>query len=186
MTDGELVRQSLDGRTEARNQLVHRWAARILALCHHQVRCRQTAEDLAQESLLRAFRALDSLAEPEKFGPWLRGIAQRVCLDWHKSKASRQVDLGSLALDGDPEQILANSEESPDEALDRRHQHGRLLAAVNELPQECREVILLYYYQDVTYRELAQQLGTSTATVNARLTKARALLRERLSGLWRS
>ena len=49
------------------------------------------------------------------------------------------------------------------------------------LPEEYREVVMLYYYEDVTYRDLAQLLGVSAATINARLTKARALLRERLS-----
>jgi RNA polymerase sigma-70 factor (ECF subfamily) len=51
---------------------------------------------------------------------------------------------------------------------------------VEALPEECREVVMLYYYQDVTYRDLAQLLGVSPATVNARLTRARTLLRERL------
>jgi RNA polymerase sigma factor (sigma-70 family) len=49
------------------------------------------------------------------------------------------------------------------------------------LPEEYREVVMLYYYEDVTYRDLAQLLGVSAATINARLTKARGLLRERLS-----
>jgi RNA polymerase sigma-70 factor (ECF subfamily) len=185
MSDGELVRRALDGRFDARDELVRRWAARVLACCHAHVRCRQTAEDLAQESLLRAFRALASLEDPEKFGAWLRGIAQRVCLDWHKSKVSRQATFTSLAPEQDPAD-LASVDEGPEQIFDRAEQQRRLLSAVDELPDECREVIMLYYYQDVTYRDLAQQLGTSAATVNARLTKARALLRERLSGLRRS
>ena len=53
---------------------------------------------------------------------------------------------------------------------------------VAALPEDLREVLLLYYYQDVTYRELAETLGVSSATVNARLTKARAMLREKLIG----
>ena len=56
------------------------------------------------------------------------------------------------------------------------------MVAVEALPEDYREVILLYYYEDVTYRDLAQALGVSPATINARLTKARAMLRERLSG----
>lgn len=186
MTDGELVRHALEGRTDARDQLVRRWAARVLAHCHAQVRCRQTAEDLAQESLLRAFRGLRTLAEPEKFGAWLRGIAQRVCLDWHKSPKSRQVNFASLGGDQNPDVMLIEPHAGPEQAADREEQQRRLISAVEQLPEECREVIMLYYYQDVTYRDLAQQLGTSAATVNARLSKARALLRERLAGLRRS
>jgi RNA polymerase sigma-70 factor (ECF subfamily) len=56
-----------------------------------------------------------------------------------------------------------------------------LLAAVDALPDDCRQVVLLYYYNDLTYRDLAHMLGVSPATINARLTRARALLRERLS-----
>ena len=61
----------------------------------------------------------------------------------------------------------------------------RLLAEVATLPEAYREVLLLYYYDDVTYQEVAEILGVSAATVNARLTKGRALLRERLSGMQR-
>ena len=56
----------------------------------------------------------------------------------------------------------------------------RLLEEVESLAEPHREILMLYYYQDVTYRELAEMLGVSTATVNARLTQARAMLRERL------
>jgi RNA polymerase sigma-70 factor (ECF subfamily) len=185
MSDGELVRRTLEGRFDARDELVRRWAARVLACCHAHVRCRQTAEDLAQESLLRGMRSLASLEEPEKFGAWLRGIAHRVCLDWHKSKASRQATFGGLGMEQEATE-LPSAEDGPEQLLDRAEQQRRLLSAVEELPDECREVIMLYYYQDVTYRDLALQLGISAATVNARLTKARALLRERLAGLRRS
>jgi RNA polymerase sigma-70 factor (ECF subfamily) len=57
----------------------------------------------------------------------------------------------------------------------------QLLAEVEALPEEYRTVIMLYYYDDVTYRDIAGMLGVSAATVNLRLTKARALLRRRLS-----
>ena len=60
-----------------------------------------------------------------------------------------------------------------------------LLAEVEALPDDYRQVVLLYYYQDLTYRELADLLRVSPATINARLTKARALLRARLSNAWR-
>ena len=57
----------------------------------------------------------------------------------------------------------------------------RVRAEVAALPSVYREVVMLYYHQDMTYRDLAEMLGVSTATINARLTKARMLLRERLS-----
>jgi RNA polymerase sigma-70 factor (ECF subfamily) len=60
------------------------------------------------------------------------------------------------------------------------HRH-RLLAAIDELPVAYREVLLLYYYDDVTYQQLADMLSVSRATINLRLSKARAMLRNALS-----
>src|SRR5258707_2200598 len=106
MSDEELVRQTLAGRTEAYAELVRRWAGRITALCHARVGRADAADDLAQEALLRGFRALNSLAEPEKFGPWLCGIAQRASLDWLKSKERTQVAFSALGPDRNPANYL--------------------------------------------------------------------------------
>ena len=81
--------------------------------------------------------------------------------------------------------MIAQDGESPYETLARADDERRLLAEVETLPESYREVILMYYYDDVTYYDVAAALGVSSATVNARLTKARAMLRERLSGMQR-
>lgn len=179
MSDGELVRQALSGRSSAYGELARRWSGPILAFCHAKVRSVHAAEDLAQESLFRGLRALPTLSEPEKFGPWLRGIALRVCLDWLKSKQTQQVTFGALSVEREFEPL--SSDADPGRAADRAEQLRLLMAEVEALPDEYREVVMHYYYQDVTYRELADALGVSAATVNARLTKARAMLRERLT-----
>ena len=183
MTDGDLVRQTLAGRSSAYEELVRRWSARVLAFCHTKVRSAHAAEDLAQETLLRGYRALPTLAEPDKFGCWLHGIALRACLDWLKRKENQQVGFAAL---GRNEDALAEAAEGPLERLARQEQLRSLVGEVEALPDECREVIMLYYYQDVTYQEIADMLGVSSATVNARLTRARNLLRQRMSGVGRS
>ncbi len=147
-------------------------------------RLRHSAEDLAQESLLRAFRNLAKLAEPEKFGPWLRGIAQRVCLDWLKAKQNSQVTFNALEANNNLQRLLAR-ESNAGELVAQADEIRRLLEQLRDLPDELREVLMLYYYDDVTYRDLAELLGVSTATINARLTKARAMLRLRLNRVGR-
>src|SRR5262249_13641367 len=149
-----------------------------------KVRSAHTAEELAQETLLRGLRAIGTLEDPAKFGPWLCGIATRACLDWLKSRQSRQLSLDAIA-DGQADAWMADACDTPDDVLARADDQRRLLAEVATLPEPYREVILLYYYDDVTYHDVAAMLGISPATVNARLTKARAMLRERLSGLQR-
>jgi RNA polymerase sigma-70 factor, ECF subfamily len=183
-SDSDLVRLAQGGQLAAYEELVRRWSARMLAICHAKVRSAHTAEELAQESLLRGLRALGTLEDPAKFGPWLCGIASRVCLDWLKSCQSRQVSLEAMC-DGQPDAWVVQQGDSPGEAACRADDKRLLLAEVDTLPESYREVILLYYYDDVTYQDVAAMLGVSAATVNARLTKARAMLRERLSGMQR-
>lgn len=181
MSDAELVRQTCAGRNEAYTELVRRWAARITALCHARVRRSHVADDLAQDTLLRGFRALHTLNDPERFGPWLCGIALRICLDWLKAKKNAQIPFSVLGDDQQPEEFLHDPGDSVARQMERDDERQQLLAEIEALPEEFRKVVLLYYYEDVTYREVADLLGVSTATVNARLTKARALLRARLS-----
>jgi RNA polymerase sigma-70 factor (ECF subfamily) len=182
MTDGELVRQTLAGRPAAYEELVRRWSAPVLALCHAQTRSADAADDLAQEALLRGYRGLATLAEPEKFGAWLRGIAHRVCLDWIKARPRRAVSFSELSANGTADDVLGIAvDTNGDEA--RADQLRQLMAQVETLPDDYRQVLLLYYYQDVTYRDLAELLGVSSATINARLTKGRAMLRARLTEL---
>ena len=183
-SDSDLVRLVQGGQLAAYEELVRRWSARVLAVCHAKVRSAHTAEELAQEALLRGLRAIASLEEPAKFGPWLCGIASRVCLDWLKSGQARQVSLDAMS-DGQADAWVVQPGESPDEAAARADDERRLLAEVATLPELYREVILMYYYDDVTYHEVAAALDVSAATVNARLTKARAMLRQRLSGMQR-
>jgi RNA polymerase sigma-70 factor (ECF subfamily) len=181
MSDAELVRQVLAGRAEAYEELVRRWAGRITAICHAKVSRADAADDLAQETLLRGYRALHSLADPNKFGAWLAGIAQRACLDWLKAKERSQVVFSALGPDQDPENYLYAQNRNNYLAGERDEELRQLMAEVEALPEEYREVVMLYYYQDVTYRDLADLLGVSAATINGRLTRARTLLRKRLT-----
>jgi RNA polymerase sigma-70 factor (ECF subfamily) len=180
-SDGDLVRRVLGGDAASYEELVRRWAGRVLALCHARVGRAGMAEDLAQESLLRGYAALRSLSDPEKFGPWLHGIATRVCLDWLKAKERTQVTFSDLGGGSDPEGFLGGSSAGrPGESLEKEDEVRSLLAEVGRLPEELRRVLFLFYYEDLSYKDIAGLLGVSAATVNLRLTKARMLLRRRL------
>ena len=179
MSDGELVRQVLAGDVTAYEPLVRRWAARVMAVCHARLGRADAAEDLAQETLLRGLRALPTLSDPEKFGPWLCGIALRTCLDWLKASARTEVTMSALAPQRHPES-LASARADGSRDPDRQDEIRRLMAEVEKLPLPYRQALMHYYYDDCTYKQIAEQLGVSAATVNMRLTKARQMLRQRL------
>lgn len=177
MTDAELVRATLAGSRDAYAEIARRWAARVTAVCHARVRRADVADDLAQETLLRGYRALSTLSDPAKVGTWLMGIGLRASLDWLKARERSTVVFSGLGPDRSIDNLLSRDEGDPAaDADERRH----LMAEVEALPEPLRQVVMLFYYDDLSHRELGGLLGVSAATVNARLTKARALLRKRL------
>ena len=122
MSDGDLVRQALAGRSAAYEDLVRRWAAQITALCHATVGRADVAEDLAQETLLRGYQALPTLADPDKFGAWVIGIARRTCWDWLKAKQRSEVPFSALGPDGSPDHFADPRSEAHQPELDRREE----------------------------------------------------------------
>jgi RNA polymerase sigma-70 factor (ECF subfamily) len=175
-SDGDLVRATRVGRREAYDELIRRHAAKIGAVCRSRLGTRGPVEDMVQEAFLRGFRALPTLAEPEKFASWVCGIALRASLDWLKAKERSQVSYDALTPGGSPG--IASAPESPGEP----ERHAKLLDQIDALPEPYREVVLLFYYKKQSYREMSEVLDLAPATINARLTRARALLRERLAG----
>lgn len=177
MTDGELVRQVVAGNTAAYGELARRWFGRILAFCQSRVFTHE-AEDLAQESFVRGFGKLSALSEPERFGPWMRGIATNVCADWLRNAMRHKVSSSNPGAS--IEQMVDGNLGEPAIAEDER---AIIVQQVAAIPEELREVILLRYYENLTYDEMSRWLGVARATVNERLAKARALLRIRLAKL---
>jgi RNA polymerase sigma-70 factor (ECF subfamily) len=175
-SDGDLVRAVQGGRRLAYDELVRRHAAKISAVCRSRLGSRGPVEDMVQEAFLRGFRALGTLAEPDKFASWVYGIATRACLDWLKSKERSQVSFDALGPGADAGQVRSpERSEDPD-------RHARLLEVIDALPETYREVVLMFYYKKQSYQEMSEILDLSPAAINARLTKARAMLRERLAG----
>jgi len=174
-SDAALVGAVGDGRREAYEVLIRRYAGAIAAVCRSKLGPRGPVDDMVQETFLRGYRAIATLTEPEKFGSWLHSIAVRTCLDWIKDKDRTEVSFDAIGAGPDalrdPAQRL-----DPDDG----ERQARVLSEVHALPEIYREAILLFYYQKQSYLEMSRMLGISEAAVNARLTKARAMLRERL------
>lgn len=177
--DAALVESVRSGRRDAYDELTRRYAAKIGAVCWSRLGRRGPVEDMVQETFLRGFRAIDTLTEPEKFGSWLYGIAVRACLDWRKAKERSQVSFDALGPDRDPADFPAGRLPDPPE---EREKQERLLQEIEALPEIYRETLVMFYFRKQKYQEMSAMLGISPAAINARLTKARAMLRERLAG----
>lgn len=165
-----VVRRAVAGDRTAQGELAREAFPRLVALCQSRVSQRADAEELAQETLLRAIRCLAQLESEQNWNAWLRGIAEHLCLDWHRSRArQRMTEPDAHAHSADPAQLAAASDEQQ-----------RIRQRIEELSTELKEVLYLHYYDELTYDEMATWLGVARATVNERLSKARQQLRYRL------
>lgn len=178
-SDRDLVRRAKAGESAAYAELVRRWSAPILAACRSRIRTSHVAEDLTQETLLRGWKSLASLQETEKFGAWLRGIAHRVCLDWLKSPHNHEQPFSRLDGAHAIAHQIPDERRSPCDEMEARGEDELLQRLIDDLPDEEREVLLLYSSGDWTYARLSEYLGIAVGTVNARLTRAREFLRKR-------
>ena len=174
MSDEELVRRLLAGDRSAREALARRHAPQVLAVCRAKAG-RDAAEDLAQETLIRGLRSVGTLGDPGRLAAWLRGIARHVCADWARRRPG-----GLRFSELSPAADFAADAAGPAEAAAASEETDDLRAAVEGLPPDLRETLLLFYYDDLTYDQIAAALGVARATVNARLAKARAALARRL------
>jgi RNA polymerase sigma-70 factor (ECF subfamily) len=163
--DAELVTATRGGDVAAFGDLVERYQRSLVASALHLVGDREDAEDVAQESLVQAFRGLGKLRQPERFRPWLYGILRRLSLKHLSRRPGAEVVSHEQAVNA---QVTADPGNGCDTAL---------LADLRRLPTTYREVLAARYLQGLSYREIAQALGITEGNIRIRCLRARQALR---------
>ncbi len=180
-SDAELVEAVLKGTHTSYNELVRRYKSLVTTYCYSRVGQRETAEDLAQETFVRGFTAMDHLKKPSAFSGWLLSIAHNVCIDYLRN-TSRTVPLEVFGVkDSQGEILLENKKERP--AMDQManaEMHDKILGAINSLSEEYRVTLILRHVNEYSCEEIADALNISLGTVTSRLSRAHKLLREKL------
>jgi RNA polymerase sigma-70 factor (ECF subfamily) len=178
LTDGQLVGAALKGDTAAYGELVNRHQSAVNNLARTMVRDYQHAEDLAQETFLKAYSFLADLQEPEKFGGWALTILRHTALDFLRAKRDA-VSLETLQQDGFEPQDL--SEKDPQIAAVESHEDEmRVLEALHTLREDYREIIILKHVERLSYKEIAERVNMTVSGVGEKLSRVRALLKQRL------
>lgn len=154
--------------------LVREHAPRIRALCAATLGNAEEAEDAAQETFLKAHRALGRFTGASSIATWLHRIAVNECLDRLRAAARRRTDSLDAFLEADASALGAVlAEASPAQALEDRDTVERLLG---RLPPEQRLALTLCEADGLTYEEIAQVMSCSVDSVKARIRRARAEL----------
>ena len=184
LEDVEIVRRVLAGREELFEVLVRRYQARVASHVTRMVGNRDDALDLAQEIFLKVFQALDRFNPAYKFSTWLFRIAGNAAIDHLRKRRPRTVPLETPDPDGPgpfaPEQRSTGLD--PYGEL-RNSERGKAISrAIQELPADFRELIALRHFAGLSYEEIAGVKNMPLGTVKNKLFRARAVLKERLSG----
>ena len=189
LTDQEVVVLARSGREAAYRELVRRYERPVFALLYRMVRDRELAEDLAQETFVKALNAIESYRPEFKFSSWIFKIANNAAIDH-----LRRRELDTLSLDGSPhaetpEAMQATAlqigarQESPLDAVEARELGGAIEAAIGRLRPEYRSCILLRHVEGRAYEEIAEILDLPLGTVKTYIHRARNELRLALAHL---
>jgi RNA polymerase sigma-70 factor, ECF subfamily len=189
LTDQEVVLLARGGREAAYRELVRRYERPVFALLFRMVRDRELAEDLAQETFVKALNAIDSYRPEFKFSSWIFKIANNAAIDH-----LRRRELDTLSLDGSPhaetpEAMQATAlqigarQESPLDAVEAKELGGAIEAAIGRLRPEYRSCILLRHVEGRAYEEIAEILDLPLGTVKTYIHRARNELRLALAHL---
>ncbi|MCD6505594.1 sigma-70 family RNA polymerase sigma factor [Candidatus Poribacteria bacterium] len=179
MKDEELVNLTLQGKVEAFSVLVMRYQSSIYGLCYHFLKDFEEAKDITQEVFIRAYTRLSELKEPEKFKAWLKQIAVNLCRMHLRSKASSQRRVKEvISSDSFEARNIPDSLPRPDEALEREEMEEMVKKALSKLSPRNQQILILFYIDDLSYRDIAEFLDLPLSTVKWRLHRSRKLLRE--------
>src|SRR5512137_170204 len=177
--DAVLVRKAQQGDMDAFEDLVRRYQHRIYALCRRLTGAHQSADDLAQETFIKAYLALARFDAQWPLYPWLRKIAVNSGLNYLKTRGrERSLEDGSL---GDRRTPPASRADDPGERLEQAEFQARLDWAVESLPSDQKSVFVLRVHESLSYEEISRTLGLPLGTVMSRLNRARQKLKELLA-----
>jgi RNA polymerase sigma-70 factor (ECF subfamily) len=185
----DLVRRCQAGDTEAFDELVTRYRARVFGMIYNMVHSEQDAWDLAQDSFLKAWKSIGRFRGQSSFYTWIYRIVMNVTIDWLRKK---HVKSGGLEFDDaiqltqiDPaSKTLPKPEALPHKAMERDEIRDRIEKAIAQLSPEHRAVILMKEIDEMQYHEIAEALGCSIGTVMSRLFYARKKLQNLLRDVY--
>jgi RNA polymerase sigma-70 factor, ECF subfamily len=181
--DRALIEAVIAGDASAYRGLVERYEQRIYSVVYGMVRNQEDARDLAQDAFIKAYKNLHRFRLESSFYTWLYRIAMNVCIDFHRRRKLRRTEefdegIGARGSDGAIDPMHRKLDPSKD--LERKQLRGRIMAAMDELPEEQKQIVVLREIDGMSYKEIAEVLDIPEGTVMSRLFYARKKLQASL------
>lgn len=177
-----LIARALGGDQRAYTELTNRHRPAVFQIILKIVRNKDTANDLVQETFMKAFSSLASYRSEYRFSTWLYRIAANASIDHLRKKRIKALSLDRPVEtpDGSVGFEVADYSFHPERDLVRKEQRFSIEEAIASLPDKYREVIIYRHKDDKSYEQIADQLSIPVGTVKARIFRARELLKKKL------
>jgi RNA polymerase sigma-70 factor (ECF subfamily) len=172
----EWVNGALNGDQDAFAELVYTYQDAVYNLCYRMLSDNVEAEDAAQEAFLRAYLHLQRYDSSRSFKTWLLTIASNYCIDRIRRRRMQWLSLD----DPLPNLSLREDEPEPEDVAILREQSHALQALLHKLPPDYRAAVVLRYWYDYSYIEIADILDTTESAIKSRLFRARQMLADSL------
>lgn len=176
--DFSLVIRAKEGDQKAYAELMQRYKESIYFMALKMVNNKDDAMDLTVETFGKAFENIEKYKPDFAFSTWLFRIATNNCIDFIRKKRLNVISLQSISgEDSDEKQLqVASDNLNPEETSIKKEESEKLKNIVEQLPMRYRTLIILRYYDELSYDEISQQLDIPLGTVKAQLFRARDLM----------
>lgn len=172
ITDHQLIEETLGGNTQAFSVLVERYQDFVFTISIRMLRNREEAEEVSQDSFIKAFEALDSYRGESKFSSWLYSIVYRKTLDRiRKNNNSRTIDLVEEITESDIEHI-----ENALHYIQVKERNKLIKKSIEALPEQDAVLVTLFYFDEMSIKEIAAITNLSEDNVKIRLFRSRKKL----------
>jgi len=178
----QLIARALQDDQKAYSDIVARYREQIYHFIFRMVKDSAQADDLTQETFIKAFRALASFNSNYAFTTWLYKIAANNCIDFFRKRklATTSLDTPIQAKDGELHRDFPASDQGPESELISREKTSQIERAIDSLPAKYKRAILLRHKEDKSYEEIAEELEIPLGTVKVRIFRAREMLKANL------
>jgi RNA polymerase sigma-70 factor (ECF subfamily) len=166
------IRQAVAGDREAFSRLVEAYQIPVYNLAYRMLGDAREAEDAAQETFLRAYTRLTTYQTDKKFSSWLLAIASHHCIDRLRRRRFTWLSLDELPFLNQ----AAGTRNQPEEAAIRQEEREEVRRMLDQLPPQYRAAVILRYWYELSYREIAEVMGITESAVKSRLYRARERL----------
>jgi len=179
----DLLVRSREGCQESFRRLVEIYTPRVYGLVRNLVNSPVEAEDVTQEVFFKVYRKLETFREDSSFYTWLYRVAVNASTDWlKKRRLDRAVSVDDLG-GGIP---LQDPGDGPADDLGKKDLRQEVRRAMSTLPEKFRTILVLRELEEMPYEEISRVLGISKGTVESRLFRARAKLKDELERQFRT